>query len=307
MQESLVPQKPQRMFPDVVVLGEFTPAKAVSKLKEMGDDDAGSAINTQRRGRKGMFWSGEPKAYSHTSHQFGYIGIGQSGSAARCDIKSAGAIDPDEKLKNARINIHLDKLHVYQYPGRGTHRVMFTFKAQNQLPESPEPISFSQTYRVRQGETAGIAGYPIFIGLNVGTLGAAFQGFTVNVKNDDDEALLGFLESSPFQAGLNLLTTVQPALKPFTEMTLGVAKGLANRNKNVPVQDFYLGLDFAAGAMGARLAVGEYLAVQVPSDAALNWDEWNYSLQRGAIVSKKDQATTIPYNYVVFRVTRYET
>jgi hypothetical protein len=36
----------------------------------------------------------------------------------------------------------------------------------------------------------------------------------------------------------------------------------------VPVQDFYLGLDFSAIATRARLALGSYLAVQVPEARA---------------------------------------
>jgi hypothetical protein len=36
-----------------------------------------------------------------------------------------------------------------------------------------------------------------------------------------------------------------------------------SRNRNVPVQDFYLGLDFSAIPMRARLAQGSYLAVQI--------------------------------------------
>ncbi|NJL42849.1 MAG: hypothetical protein HC935_04735, partial [Pseudanabaena sp. SU_2_4] len=42
---------------------------------------------------------------------------------------------------------------------------------------------------------------------------------------------------SPFQKwALKLLTTAQPAIAPFTAITLGVVKALAQRNQNVPVQ-----------------------------------------------------------------------
>ena len=41
-------------------------------------------------------------------------------------------------------------------------------------------------------------------GLTVGPEGLAFRCYTVNVKNDQDEALLGFLESDTFRAGLRL-------------------------------------------------------------------------------------------------------
>ena len=126
------------------------------------------------------------------------------------------------------------------------------------------------------------------------------------MKNDADEAVLGALESPPFKDGLNLLETLQPALAPFTQITLGIIKTLVARNRNVGVQKFYLGLDFTAAAFGIRLAEGNYIAVQVPNETTLNWDDWVFHRVRGAIVSKADHTASIPYNYVVFRITRYE-
>ncbi|MEH2425412.1 MAG: hypothetical protein V7K48_32275 [Nostoc sp.] len=43
---------------------------------------------------------------------------------------------------------------------------------------------------------------------------------------------------------IKLLTTAQPAIALFTEITLGVVKLLAQCYENVAVQKFYLGLDF---------------------------------------------------------------
>jgi hypothetical protein len=73
---------------------------------------------------------------------------------------------------------------------------------------------------VREGQQAPIIGYPIFIGLNVGSEGVAFKCFTVNVKNDDDEALLSFLESDAFKARLKLVSTMQQAIAPLSGMPL---------------------------------------------------------------------------------------
>jgi hypothetical protein len=297
------------MFEDVEVIGQLAPSAVASKLQEMGDLDTADEIIqsiSDRPGTVRLFGWGAPKPWQHTTHQFGYIGFLAPGSTGPQSIQYPGAIAADPTLKNHRVNIHLDRLRIYEYPGRGMHHVMFTFQAQNQLPNSPEPVSFSQTYRAQQGQLAGIAGYPIFIGLNVGTLGAAFQGFTVNVKNDADEAVLNLLDSPPFQSGLNLLTTVQPAIIPFTQITLGVAKMLATRNRNVAVQDFYLGLDFTPAALGVRLAEGNYVAVQVSSETSINWEDWVYRPATGAITSKADETVSMPYNYVVFRVSRYE-
>lgn len=186
------------------------------------------------------------------------------------------------------------------------HNVLVTFQARNQLPDTQvESLSFSQTYRVQEGQSAGIVGYPVFIGLNVGMQGLAFECSTVNVKNDADEALLQIFASQPFKSGLNLLTTFQPVLAPFTEITMGVLGMIANRHANAKVQDFYLGLDFDQGAMGGRLAEGNYIAVQVPSDDTIDWSRWVLTPSE-TIVHKADRTTSLEYNYIIFRVTRYE-
>jgi hypothetical protein len=86
---------------------------------------------------------------------------------------------------------------------------------------------------------------------------------------------------------------------------LGVVKLLAKRNENVAVQKFYLGLDFENSAMGCRLAEGNYIAVQVDDEIAIDWKRWVYKPDMGAIVNR-DNSYTLPYNYVIFRVSRYE-
>jgi hypothetical protein len=134
----------------------------------------------------------------------------------------------------------------------------------------------------------------------------AFRCFTVNVKNEQDEALIGFLDSDVFRAGLRLLSAAQPAVAPLSAMAYSLTKALAGRSRNVPVQDFYLGLDFGTDPMGARLALGSYLAVQVPEakQAVWDWDEWAYNPSTGQVVKKADKKELLPYNYVVFGVSR---
>jgi hypothetical protein len=47
-------------------------------------------------------------------------------------------------------------------------------------------------------------------------------------------------------------------------MALNLTKSIATRNRNVPVQDFYMDLDFSTIATRARLAEGSYLASCTP-------------------------------------------
>src|SRR5215212_10800492 len=175
-------EAPPTMFEDVLTIGQLPPRRAAAKLRQMGDPIAADALaqRARRSASERLFGLGAPKPWEFTTHQIGYLAPPPAGSVTPQALQYAGMIAPDPALKNARINIHLDRLRIYDYPGSGEHQIMFTFKAQNQLPHGPELVSFSQLYRAQEGQQAGINGSPIFIGLNVGGLGIALQGFTVN-------------------------------------------------------------------------------------------------------------------------------
>jgi hypothetical protein len=308
----------EEWFDDVPVIGEMPVDEAASYLYEVGEDDVAGAAEAEAaeepvyRGTirpfamKNIEWPFTPRAWLHTAHAFGYIAAGVTGDVL--PLQNAGGIEPDESLKNGRIVITLDRLRVADYPGGGIHHVLFDFYGRNQVPGSVEDLHFTATYRAQEGEGAAIVGYPIFVGLNVGTQGVAFKCFTVNVKNDDDEAFLNFLESDVFKGGLQLAKTLQPAIGPLSEMAFGVTKSIAKRNRNVAVQDFYMGLDFSDVVTRARLATGSYVAVQIPQTEVVVWDwnDWVYHPTSGQLVSADDHSMTVPYNYVVFGVSRYE-
>lgn len=297
-------------FDEMPVLGNMNPAQAADKLREMGEYEAASALETLPEvntfGKPG-FWSFQDKPWQHTSHAFGYLAPAVPDTEL-LPIRHAGNIEPDLLLKNSRVKITLDRLRVADYPGSGTHRILFDFYAQNQVHGTVEHLHFNATYRVREGGQAAIIGYPIFLGLNVGSEGVAFKCYTVNVKNDDDEALLNYLESDVFTAGLKLTAIAQPAIAPLSEMAVALTKSIASRHRNVPVQEFYLGLDFTNIATRARLASGSYLAVQIPEtlERVWDWDDWVYHSTSGQVVNKDDPAQLIPYNYLVFSVSQYD-
>ncbi len=300
------------VFDDIKVIGESEDPEWIAvKLQQMKDPDVSEVLGdtNPEQGDKGILKFlnlVQDQPWMYATHKFGYLASLKQGSIEPQAIQHPSAITADKTLKNSRINIRLDRLHIEKYPGGGTHNVMVTFAARNQVADTQESVSFSQTYRVQEGQSAGIAGYPVFIGLNVGSQGVAFECSTVNVKNEEDQTILAALESSPFQSGLKLLTTAQPAIAPFTEITLGVVKLLAKRNENVAVQKFYLGLDFENAAMGCRLAEGNYIAVQVSDEIAIDWKRWVYKPDLGTIVRKTDSYEMLPYNYVIFCVSRYE-
>jgi hypothetical protein len=299
-------------FDDMRPLGMLSPHEAAAKLREVGEEDAAAALENSRERPTGTFaaahwWPFQDKPWQHTAHAFGHLAAAAPGDAL-LPIRHAGNIAADLALKNSRIKITLDRLRVAAYPGGGTHRVLFDFYAQNQVPGDVEHLHFNATYRAREGEQAATLGFPIFVGLNVGNEGVAFKCFTVNVKNDEDEKFLGFLESDVFKAGLKLASTMQPAIAPFSQMAMALTRSIAGRHRNVPVQEFYMGLDFSNIATRARLAEGSYVAAQIPESFQTVWDwsEWVYNPMNGQIVNKGEPTLLIPYNYLVYSVSRYE-
>ena len=258
-------------FDDVPVIGRMPAGDAATKLREVGESKMAAVLDAspfQETSEPRVMGMGDekspwdkvrqvltPRAWQHTAHTYGYLAPAPPGSE-QLPIQHAGNIAPDASLRNARINIRLNQLRVADYPGRGMHRVLFDFYAQNHVQEGTEHLHFNATYRVREGQQAAVVGQPVFVGLNVGPEGVAFKCYTVNVKNDGDEAFLNVLEADEFKQGLSLASTVQPVIAPFTKMALEMTKAIATRNRNVPVQEFYMGLDFSDTPMGARLAAG---------------------------------------------------
>nr|MBK7064150.1 hypothetical protein [Deltaproteobacteria bacterium] len=103
-------------------------------------------------------------------------------------------------------------------------------------------------------------------------------------------------------------SAAQPAIKPLSEITLGLASMLAGRSDNAKVQEFSLGLDFdASGSPGVRLREGNYVAMQVQDDYAINWSDWVFDANHDAIVGVSDPDLRPGCNYLVFRVSRAPT
>jgi hypothetical protein len=278
---------------------------AAAKLAEIGE-----SIPIE-----GLAGDGDPQTYGlrdifrpcrNTAHVFGHIEPATGHGAL--PIRNACEIDPDTSLRKSRIKLSLGRLHVADYPGSGTHVVLFDFYGRHQTAKQSTDLHYNLLVRATEGQSAPVLNYPIFVGLNVGAEGVQFQCYTVNVRNEDDEALLKFLESDVFQNGLKLLKVAQPALAPLSSMAYGLTRGLAKRNRNVPVQEFKLGLDFTRRPFGACLREGAYLAVQVPAEmqAVWDWSEWNYDQTAAEIRPTARPGATLAHNYVAFTVSRFD-
>lgn len=301
-------------YEDFPVLADLPADRAAAALREIGEIDLALAlenVKSDRGERPPTFGlldrlSIKPRPWMHAAHAFGFLPQHPAPGKEHV-ILAAGEIDPDETLINSRIKIVLNRLAIADYPGGSKHTVLFDFFARNQVAGGVEDVHYNATFSVEDGSAAGVVGYPIFLGLGVGQDGVSFKGFTVNVKNQSDEQFLGVLDSAAFRTGLKLTAVAQPALIPLSQMALGLTKWIASRSRNVVVQNFQMGLDFAGTRMGARLAQGDYFAVQIPSEIrrAWRWDDWEHDPSSGEIVSATD-GSHLPFNHIVFGVTRYE-
>jgi hypothetical protein len=294
---------------DIPVLGNLPPEQAADKLRQVGELGASQAIEqTAGQVAKAAFgvpwWPFSDRPWQHVGHAFGFVAGAPGGGPL--DIADAGQIAPQEALRGGRVKVTLDGLWAAGYPGGGQHKVLFDFYAQSQAPGAVEHLHFNTALRVRNSELVGTRGQPIFVGLQVSAEGLNFKCFTVNVANSDDEKFLAFLDSDAFRGGLKLVSALQPATALFSETALALTRQLAARHRNIPVQDFYLGLDFSRQPARAALAEGTYVAVQVPGDPARpwRWEDWLF-LPGGQVVARADRSTMPPYNYLLFTVTRY--
>lgn len=308
------------MSEEFIPLGEQSPEVISRKLREIGDDEAAQVYETQIAGYAEGFHT--PREWLNKGYQYGFIPLFELGKHHLHPILSASNIPANESLKNQRINIHLHRFHVHEYPlaltqsvsqfllGTNVHTVLFTFEAHNQTKNGSENVTFHQVYEVVAKQDAGVTGYPIFLGLNLGNHGIGITCKTINIGSSNDQMLVNGINSEAMKMGLHLLATVQPGLTPFVSIAQKLATALANRSKNVPAQQFTLGLDFAQGATGPRLDIGTYVAVQVPHATTIQWQDWCYDANTDTVVRKKlaegEEAYTLPYNTIMFRISKYQ-
>jgi hypothetical protein len=273
------------------ILRDINEQAAVSQTEDDDDEELQIAA-------AGIFTRRTDRLWRNTSHVFGYLAT----SAKDGQLISARDGVGDRSLIGKTVKLTLNHLRISSYPGGGERRVLFDFFVENQVAGGTgEPVHFNHVYRVSEGGSAGIAGYPIFVGLNVDANGLAFKAYTVCVSNSRDDGILAILESDVMKMGLKLATTAQPALVPLSQIALGLTRFVATRRKNVPVQDAYIGLDFADNQAGARLRRGDFVVVQLPPEQydTWKWSEWRYV--DGKLIDRAGRHA--PYNYFVVGVT----
>ncbi len=252
-------------------------------------------------------WNKPVKAWEHTSYAYGFISVEEEDETdITMSILDARNIVPDDTLKNMRITVSLDFLRIYDYPGKGKHQVLFKFNARNQFSDQSEEVSFNQTFSVQEGQRAPFSGYPIFVGLGVGTELVQFSVEIINVSNDDDEKFLNTINSGIFSNGLKLLGSINPVMPIVTEYAKGITEMVAKRNRNIEITAPTLGLYFGKNQTRIKLAKGAYIAVQTSKPEDFDWSQWVYNKNFGTIQSVDGTIKELPFNYFIFSIGQTE-
>lgn len=283
------------------LLGKKSPQAIIEYLREIGDDEAADAL-VPSGGTGQMFginWGAE--VWGHTGMLIGFIPA--AGTSQMTPIENAYTITPNHTLKGSRAKITLERFWVQRYPGRGKHKILCEFTGKNQVQGEQEELKLAVKTDANDQSSAGIGGTPIFLGVTVGNNGIQFEGNMINVSSGKDDELLAALSSGPFREGLGLLTTAQPALKPFVGLTTSVVNAVLKRSANREVYRFKLGLDFEESQTSVALRYGSFAIVQGDDH---NWDwsllAWNMDAQQ---IVNKVSGEPISFNYLVFRVSAF--
>lgn len=281
-------------------LGSLSAAEIGNYLTEIGDLEGAAEFTEGAASGQGLFSLKKP--YTHTGFILGYIPPGGRSSVSQ--VVGISKADGDKSLIGQRIKISLDKFYVHSYPGHGTHSILCEFSGKNQLAGDTEQLQFALRFNAADGGSASISGAPLFLGVTVGNDGISFEGRTINIASSTDQVLLATLDSPTFKNGLSLLSTAQPALKPFSTLAEAAVKNTLARSRNKQVHHFNLGLDFGQGVSSARLRHGSYVVIQ--SDDQKNWNWSDFEWDRDSMSLKyKDNLRNIEFNYMIFGVTAF--
>lgn len=286
-------------------LKQLAPAKPASTGKGAGPKEFGIRDTVTDWVRENLT---SDAAWKHTDNLYGFIPTNEAPDGP-IEIKPMQKAPKTPKLKNAGLRVTLDRLYVADYPGSGVHHVLFNFSTVHLVEEGKqkEQVHFDATYLTRQGEHAQVQGSTIFLNLNVGEDGLNMKVRTVNVKNEDDTKLIAFLQTETFKQGLQLARSFNPVVAQVSDTAVSIFKFLSDpsREKNYPVQQFELGLDFGDIVTHGRLAEGSYVVIQYPGSKVpdWSWDSVAYDIESSRIYLKADKKKPFPFNYVILSIS----
>ncbi|MBY5716394.1 hypothetical protein HFO33_07280 [Rhizobium leguminosarum] len=305
---------------EIVEIGRMKTEDAVEKLRAIGDQTAADALeaHADKHPATQVITAGRPKAdfdsglrdlifgmpsWRAATHLIGYVPADASGDHHA--IIGAETIDPEDSLKGQAITVRLLRLGIFDYPGgKGQHDVLAEFGVRDAKSPTAERVHFSQAYYATQPGYA-VNGFPVFKDVQIDNDGLSMTCRMVNVCNKADLGLLATLSSPIFQQGLDLAGAFQPAMKPLTELALGLTTAFAKRNENALVQNVQFQLAFTATPFAPRLRQGTYVFVQIPEDQVglFDWSEWAYFPNLNAVAQKADAKKPLMNNHFVLGIS----
>ena len=296
-------------FGPTPALGDMAPADAARAIREAGDetlaDELDASVGAAPQGVFGMgdgLLGGLLNRVVRTANVCGVLPTGGNASDV---IVPVSQVEPDSALRDKRLKITLDGLHVAKYPGRGRHNLLFDFAVQSQIGgEDVDVFHYNAKFGANDGETVPVRNFPLFYGLQPSAEGIVFGFQIINVSSELDEGLLAFLDGGGFKKGLALATASVPVLSQISAMVVGLTKWLAGQSKNTKVQEFHQGLDFATGGLGGGLVQGTYVVAQIPLEHERDWDwsEWRIDPTLLRLVHRDDPEVSLDFNHLMFGV-----
>lgn len=242
------------------------------------------------------------KPWEYTGISIGYV---DNQDTNVISIKSITSINTDLTLQNDSVDVTLDAIYLEDYPRNGRNLVLFECSAENNIfGNQSEQLKFILKQTIAEKNTAGVISAPIFRRINLGSRGISFEFKTILVANENDENFLEILEGDETGKGLKLLNSINPVIPVFTEIAKGIATKIAKNNRNKEIQSYKVGLDFSPAATKAKIREGSYVVVQVQNPALINWNDYKYDKNKGAVVSTVDNTKILPYNHFVFSIAR---
>lgn len=288
-------------------INDLTALEAISLYQELQLNDEAENITNSNTGKdldnQAWPWNRKPRAWEHSSYTYGFI-PGKRTSKDVLSITEARTIRADETLRNSRVTISLDFIRIFDFPGKGLHRILFRFNAINFLEKQEQPVSFNHTFPVMEGQRGPISGYPVFIGLRTGTELLQFSTELINVSNDQDDRFLQRMESGIVKNGMKLIETLNPVIPVMNEYATGIMEMIGNRNRNVSIVSPEFGLYFDKNPSRLKLAEGSYIAVQTSEPEKFKWEEWKFDKGSGAFINQDGTMKDLPFNYFVFSISR---
>lgn len=298
----------QEWFGSAIPIGDWPADRATRYLREIGEEALGDELMAaQAEEAAATFGVREAlgsvlNRFMATTNVCGFLAA--DGTDNLVPVTQAA---PDTALRDGRLRVTFDSLHVARYPGKGTHTLLFDFGLQSQSA-SGSVFHYNAKFRAKDGETAPIHDFPLFHGFSAGTDGIVFGFEIINLESSFNKGLLDFLDSDEFKLGLSLLN-LSPVVGQVSQMCTGVARWLANQSSNAPVQAFRQGLGFSTSPLAGGLAEGYYAVVQIPVDYQheWSWDDWRIDPVLQCLVQRDDPgADVLDFNHFIFGLHRMQ-